>query len=92
MLLIVKEVRNSKNNRYDVSLLKENGLFEDDEKISFRLMFYQEKELSKAEIKAYAKEMLAAESEWKQGKQNYIYNYPDGGTGLIPISTYSKTS
>lgn len=87
MSIVVKEVRNSKNKRYDVELLKETGLFEDDEKISMRLMFYQEKELSKDEIKAYAKEMLSAKTEWKQGKLNYIYNFQNGGTGIIPIDS-----
>ena len=87
MSIVVKEVRNSKNKRYDVVLLKETGLFEEDEKISFRLMFYQEKELSESEIKVYAKEMLAAKDEWTEGKQNYIYNYPNGGTGIIPINS-----
>ncbi|HKK77075.1 MAG TPA: hypothetical protein VJ953_18495 [Saprospiraceae bacterium] len=89
MYLIVKEVRNSKNKRYDVELLKENGMFEEDEKFSMRLMFYQEKDLSKSEIKRLAQEMFSAKDKWKQGKQNYIYNFHNGGTGIIPIDSGS---
>ncbi|MEO0338099.1 MAG: hypothetical protein AAF242_02690, partial [Bacteroidota bacterium] len=81
-----REVQNNQHAPHRRQLLKENGLFEDDEKISLRLMFYQENELTKDQIKLLAKEMLSSEANWKQGKRNYIYNFQNGGTGIIPIN------
>ena len=82
MSVVVKEFSNSKSRRYDAKILKENGLFEDDQNFSFRLMFYQTKELSEKELKDYVKQMLKAKKQWSEGKEYFTYNFQDG-TGFI---------
>lgn len=83
MSLILKGFQNSNNRRYDCKVLKENGLFEDDENFSYRLIFKRDKALDEQALKVFLKEMMDAKQDWIENKQSYEYQYRVDGRGYI---------